>query len=60
MVCDASVAVVRSTMPGCSVGSVSMFTCRCSLIDLFEAYGIRPLRNGGVRDEAGGIRARSF
>ncbi len=54
MVCDASVAVsmARSTMPGCSVGSVSMFTCRGSLIDVFEACGLRPLRNGGVRDEA--------
>ena len=29
-------------------------------LHLFEAYGIRPLRNGGVRDEAGCIRARSF
>ena len=39
MVCDASVAVsmALSSMPGCSVGSVSKFTCRCSLIDVFEA-----------------------
>jgi hypothetical protein len=29
-----------------------MLTCRCSLIDVFEAYGLRPLRNDGVRDEA--------
>jgi hypothetical protein len=54
MVCDASVAVsmALSSMPGCSVGSVSKFTCRCSLIDVFEAQGLCPLRNGWVRDEA--------
>ena len=54
MVCDASVAVsmALSSMPGCSVGSVSKFTCRCSLIDVFEAHRLLPLRNGGVRDEA--------
>lgn len=54
MVCDASVAVsmALSSMPGCSVGSVSKFTCRRSLIDVFEAHRLLSLRNGGVRDEA--------
>jgi hypothetical protein len=65
MVCDASVAVsmALSSMPGCSVGSVSKFTCRRSLIDVFEACGLRPLRNRGLRDKAvtfGYPRARSF
>ena len=61
MVCDTSVAVsmARSTMPGCSVGSVSMFTCRCSLIDVFETHGLRPLRNGEVRPSPLAIRARA-
>ena len=47
---DRSVAVsmARSAMRGCGVGwIVSLFTCRCSLIDVFEAHGLRPLRNGG-------------
>src|SRR5450432_4027554 len=42
MLYDTSVAVsmARSTMPGCSVGSVSMFTWRCSLIEFLKLMAL--------------------